>query len=225
MSTPGRVAVLLAVLLAAGGCAGDDPVPAVAGAGPDAVEVPTATATPPANTVSPEPIATGETGPRPIPDDDTVPVRLVIEAIGVDSALETLERDGDARLRAPVDWQSAGWFAGGPVPGEPGPAVIAGHVDSPDGPAVFAALDELRRGDRIIVARSDGVEVEFEVDGSRTVAQADFPTATVYGPVPDRQLRLITCDTFDQASDRYVDNLVVFATMVGGPGMLPGQDQ
>ncbi|SDT64551.1 sortase domain-bontaining protein [Jiangella sp. DSM 45060] len=154
----------------------------------------------------------GTTGPRPIPVDHTAPVRVRIPAIGVDSALETLHRGDDGRLAAPEDWQSAGWFAGGPVPGAPGPAVLAGHVDSPDGPAVFAALSRLRPGDRIEVELSSGAVAEFVVDGSRTVPQADFPSDEVYGPVPDRQLRLITCHTFDESTGHYVDNLVVFAT-------------
>ncbi|WP_116949642.1 class F sortase [Jiangella endophytica] len=198
-------ALLVAAVLtaAAGGCAGGDgTVSAAGGAGVRASVPAAASASAPAST----------TGPRPIPVDDTVPVRVRIPAIGVDSALETLHRADDGRLAAPDDWQAAGWFADGPVPGAPGPAVIAGHVDSPDGPAVFADLARLRTGDRVEVELSDGEVAVFEVDGSRTVPQADFPTDEVYGPVPDRQLRLITCHTFDEAAGHYVDNLVVFAT-------------
>ena len=41
-----------------------------------------------------------------------------------------------------------------------------------------------------------------------------FPTAEVYGPTPDAQLRLITCDgPYDRAAGRYLHNLVVFATL------------
>ncbi|MBB5786632.1 class F sortase [Jiangella mangrovi] len=198
-------ALAVAVVLAAsaGACARDDATVPAAGAGP----VTTATA------AAPPSHAEATTGPRPIPVDDTVPVRVRIPAIGVDSALETLTREDDGRLAAPQDWQSAGWFAGGPVPGAPGPAVIAGHVDSPSGPAVFARLARLRPGDRVEVELSDGRTAGFEVDGSHTVPQADFPTDEVYGPVPDRQLRLITCHTFDEAAGHYVDNLVVFATL------------
>ncbi|RIQ31000.1 class F sortase [Jiangella rhizosphaerae] len=206
-------ALVVAALLvaAAGACGSDDgAVPAAGGAagGGSAAPVPSGAVT--VSTPS-EPA----TGPRPIPVDDTVPVRVRIPAIGVDSALETLHRADDGRLAAPEDWQTAGWFAGGPIPGAPGPAVIAGHVDSPDGPAVFAGLARLRPGDRVEVELSDGAVAAFEVDGSRRVPQADFPTDEIYGPVPDRQLRLITCHTFDEAAGHYVDNLVVFATVTG----------
>jgi len=37
----------------------------------------------------------------------------------------------------------------------------------------------------------------------------------VYGPVPDPELRLITCDgTFDYATGHYLSNIVVYATEV-----------
>ncbi|SDU42098.1 sortase domain-containing protein [Jiangella alkaliphila] len=205
--------VILAVAVA-GGCAGDEATVSAAGGGAGVTQPPgAATAAPAQAGQTPSPDAT--TGPRPIPVDDTVPVRVRIPAIGIDSALETLYREDDGRLAAPADWQSAGWFAGGPVPGAPGPAVIAGHVDSPSGAAVFAGLARLRPGDQVEVELSDGSVSVFEVDGSRTVPQADFPTDEVYGPVPDRQLRLITCHTFDEAAGHYTDNLVVFATATG----------
>lgn len=199
--------VVAAVLVAAAGaCAGGSDAVSAAGS---------TTASAAVSPGSPEATPSDRTtGPQPIPVDDTVPVRVRIPRIGVDSALETLRREPDGRLAAPLDWQSAGWFAGGPVPGAPGPSVIAGHVDSPDGPAVFAELARLRPGDRVEVDLSDGSTAVFEVDGGRTVPQAEFPTGEVYGPVPDRQLRLITCHTFDEAKGHYVDNLVVFATLV-----------
>ncbi|TDD65081.1 class F sortase [Jiangella aurantiaca] len=217
--TATALAVAAILVAAAGACGAGDGTVSAAGAGA-AAPTPSGAAAPPTPSDPATDLATGAgrgpaAGPRPIPVADTVPVRVRIPAIGVDSAMETLHREDDGRLAAPEDWQSAGWFAGGPVPGMPGPAVLAGHVDSPDGPAVFADLARLRPGDRIEVELSDGTVAVFEVDGSRTVPQADFPTEEVYGPVPDRQLRLITCQTFDEAAGHYVDNLVVFATATG----------
>jgi hypothetical protein len=46
----------------------------------------------------------------------------------------------------------------------------------------------------------------------RTYLKDHFPTAAVYGPVPDAQLRLITCGgTFDPALRSYLSNVVVYA--------------
>ena len=90
--------------------------------------------------------------------------------------------------------------------------MVAGHVDTRTGPAVFARLSELRAGDRIWVVRRDGSRVRFVVRRSARYAKARFPTARVYGPTRGAALRLITCSgTFDRASDHYLDNTVVYA--------------
>ncbi|WFR68445.1 sortase [Curtobacterium flaccumfaciens] len=99
-------------------------------------------------------------------------------------------------------------------PGQVGPAVIAGHVDSPTAAAVFFRLDELVPGDEIHVAMSDGSTRTFTVDRSEHAAKSAFPTSDVYGTAPTPQLRLITCDgTFDTATGHYTDNLIVFADL------------
>jgi hypothetical protein len=150
------------------------------------------------------------------------PVRVVIPAIGVTSPLESLDLGGDGELTAPDDYRSAGWFAAGTQPGQPGPAVIAGHVDSPDGPAVFARLQELEPGDEVQVVREDGSEVRFRVSELETAPKDAFPTASVYGPVPGPELRLITCDgLFDRSTGHYVDNLIVYAVATSTPALTP----
>lgn len=142
------------------------------------------------------------------------PVRVSIPAIGVSSGLEDLHRGAAGELDPPKDWDSAGWFSDGIVPGAVGPAVIAGHVDSPTSAAVFFRLDELVRGDRIAVQMSDGTTRTFVVDREERAAKSAFPTSDVYGTSPTPQLRLITCDgTFDTATGHYTDNLIVFADL------------
>ncbi len=143
--------------------------------------------------------------------DAARPTRLRIPAIQVDAPLEELHLDASGALGAPHDWAHAGWFADGAVPGEVGPAVIAGHVDSTTGPAVFARLDRLRPRDVIEVERG-GTLVSFAVVSVDRYPKDAFPTARVYGPTPDSQLRLITCSgDFNSARRSYVDNTVVYA--------------
>ncbi|MBW8767444.1 MAG: class F sortase, partial [Geodermatophilales bacterium] len=90
--------------------------------------------------------------------------------------------------------------------------VLAGHVDSTAGPAVFFRLGELAAGDEVVVGRSDGTTVRFTVTRVARYPKAAFPTAEVYGPTPDAQLRLITCGgDFDRSRRSYADNVVVFA--------------
>jgi len=158
-------------------------------------------------------------GPRPTarvwplrPLAAAAPLRLQVPAIGVDSPLSSLGVDPTGALLPPADFRRAGWFGAGAVPGEIGPAVIAGHVDSYRGPAVFFRLDELSPGDEVLVQRADGTTARFTVSRVGRYPKSAFPTAEVYGPTPDAQLRLITCGgAFDRSRRSYVDNVVVYA--------------
>jgi hypothetical protein len=140
------------------------------------------------------------------------PVRIEIPSIGVDAPIVPLGLNPDRTLAVPSDFGDAGWWTGGPRPGERGPAVIVGHVDSYTGPAVFFRIDDLPPGARIAVVRRDGTRARFVVLGSERYPKQRFPTARVYGRTRDAQLRLITCSgVFDRASGHYLDNTVVYA--------------
>ncbi len=143
------------------------------------------------------------------------PIRVAIPRIGVDAALERLSRAPDGRIAAPVDFSRAGWYAEGPRPGEVGPAIVAGHVDSATGPAVFLELGTLVAGDLVEVTDDRGQTLVFEVDDTFTAPKGDLPPDRVYGATPDAQLRLVTCDgEFDESTGHYVENLIVSATLV-----------
>jgi LPXTG-site transpeptidase (sortase) family protein len=168
-----------------------------------------ATATP---TPSPSPAAA--------PEPAALPVSISIPAIDVRSELISLGANPDGTLQVPQpgpDYDKAAWFDGSPRPGDVGPAVIEGHVDSAaNGPSVFYSLGEVAAGDRIDVARADGSTVTFEVDEVRVVPKDDFPTLEVYGNTQGPELRLITCGgPFDSSAGHYEDNVVVFASQVG----------
>jgi hypothetical protein len=139
------------------------------------------------------------------------PTRLRVPTIGVDTPLEGLHLAADGTLTPPHDYARAGWYAEGTRPGDVGPAVIAGHVDSKTGPAVFFKLRELAAGDVIEVSRG-AATARFTVVSTAWYPKDKFPTDDVYGPTPDRQLRLITCGgVFDRSLRSYRDNLVVYA--------------
>ena len=147
------------------------------------------------------------------------PVRIEIQAIGVRAPVIPLGLNSDRTLEVPTDFGDAGWWTGGPRPGERGPAVIAGHVDSKTGPAVFFRLGDLRSGDEIVVVRRDGSRTRFSVQRSERYPKADFPTAKVYGPTPGPALRLITCGgDFDRSTGHYLDNTVVYAGLSAAAG-------
>jgi hypothetical protein len=142
------------------------------------------------------------------------PTGLVIPAIGVRTRLIRLGLTASGALQVPTDVGVAGWYTGSPRPGGTGSAVIAGHIDSVSGPAVFFRLRELRPGELVYVQRRHGPMAVFRVTAVQMVLKSKFPTAAVYGPVPNAQLRLITCGgTFDPATGHYLSNVVVFAVL------------
>lgn len=143
------------------------------------------------------------------------PSRLDIPAVDIHTRLLRLGLNDDGTLEVPWRPLLAGWYGGSPTPGEQGPAIIAGHVDSAaTGPAVFYRLGELAIGDLIRVSRGDGTRAEFRVTAVRSYTQKDFPTATVYGDTARSTIRLVTCTDWDEQAQEYVGNVVVFGDLV-----------
>jgi sortase (surface protein transpeptidase) len=141
-----------------------------------------------------------------------VPVRLRIPSIGVDAPLEQVGLDRAGSIAAPRRYQDAAWYTGGPRPGQPGPAVLLGHVDSTSGPAVFYRLATLKPGAQVLVYRADKSIVRFLVSGRIQVAKSRFPAELVYAPTLAPALRLVTCGgSFDRNTGHYRDNVVVSA--------------
>jgi hypothetical protein len=142
------------------------------------------------------------------------PVRLRVPAARVDTALQPLGRMADGTIAVPDDPNIAGWYADGPRPGQPGPAVILGHVDSVTGPAVFFDVARLSPGATIAVDTADGSTINFRVTGVTRVPKNQFPTDLVYLPTLEPSLRLVTCGgNFDRAAGSYRDNVIVFADL------------
>lgn len=205
---------VLGVVLVVVGLDRSRPLPSAAAGGSTSVAPAVADEAPATNTAK-RPVAKGggsEFGPQ-LPASP--PVRLAIPGIGVDSSdIVQLGLQDDGSIEVPEDAASPGWFAPGPAPGQLGPAVIAGHVDSRTGPGVFYRLGELRRDDRVEVTREDGTVARFVVYRVLTVEKDSFPTRLVYGPTTRSELRLITCsgEYDDQAG--YLSNTIVFAHLV-----------
>jgi sortase (surface protein transpeptidase) len=180
---------------------------------------PAAHAAPPASRPAAAPTRTTEVINFPVgswrPLAPSPPVRLEIPAIGVSSPLLRLGLNPDGTMQVPGDFQVAGWFTGGPQPGQLGPAVIAGHVDSRTGPAVFYRLRDLRPGEQIRVVRADRLVVRFQVESLASYPKRSLPDEAVYGATSTPAVHLITCaGTFDRARYSYRDNLVVSAVRV-----------
>jgi len=146
----------------------------------------------------------------------SVPVEIKIPSIGVDAQVIPEGTDSAGALETPplTEQNVTGWWDGGNTPGQDGPAVIVGHIDSAAlGPMVFWNLHELVPGEAAEVTLADGAQVWFTMVSSQQVSKTDFPTQAVYGPTPRPTLRLITCSgDFDPQTGHYDDNLIVYLT-------------
>jgi sortase (surface protein transpeptidase) len=158
--------------------------------------------------------------PTPLALPASRPVSIAIPAIDVKAPLLRLGRAADNTLEVPPPgrhYDDAGWYRYSPTPGEIGPSVIVGHVDSAkNGPSVFWRLGTLRPKDRVRVTRADGSVAVFVVDAVRLFRKKAFPTKLVYGDTDHAALRLITCGGPLDGAGHYRDNVVVLASLVDG---------
>jgi len=143
---------------------------------------------------------------------------LSIPAIGVDSTLIQLGLNADRTVQVPplgAD-SKAGWYRYSPSPGQLGPSILLGHIDSAKyGPGVFYKLGALRKGNTVSVRRADNTVAVFSIDAVVKYPKDQFPTLTVYGNTDHAALRLITCGgKFDFSAHSYEDNIVAFASLI-----------
>ncbi|WP_083915028.1 sortase domain-containing protein [Ilumatobacter nonamiensis] len=191
---------------------------------------PTATATTPPTTAAPVPITSTPTTSPPTTTPQAVersgadvgpenavgdPIGIRIPSLEVDSPIVPTGVNPDGTVAVPPSADVAGWFEPGPRPGEPGPSVVMAHVDSArTGPGVFYRLREIQPGAVVSIDTADG-SVDFVVDRTEQHAKVEFPTNDVYGAVPGRQLRLVTCGgEFDRSARSYYDNIIVYLNRI-----------
>ncbi len=142
------------------------------------------------------------------------PVQINIPKLGISASMEKMGLNQDGSLAVPAKWNDVGWYAAGTKPGDVGPAVLVGHLDSYTGPAVFWNLRKLQAGDDIEIQRADGTQVSFRVTSLEHYDQNNFPTQKVYGPTATPSLRLITCSgNYNRLLGHYSQNLVVYAEL------------
>jgi sortase (surface protein transpeptidase) len=136
----------------------------------------------------------------------------------VDAPVEVVGLDPDGAMGAPRRFESVGWYGLGPIPGEEGAAVMGGHVDSKDGPAVFWSLKDLRPGDEVAVDLSDGRTVVFAVEGSGWYTPSEAPLQSIFARDGTPRLNLVTCGgVFDRRNRAYTHRLVIYTRAIPAP--------
>ncbi len=142
-------------------------------------------------------------------------VKLKIPSVSIDASVINVGINPDKSMEVPADYNIVGQYTEAPTPGEIGPAILVGHVDSYLGPAVFWRLRELKPGQNIVIDREDGSTAKFKVTKIKDYSQEKFPTEEVYGNIDHAGLRLITCSgSFSLLSLKYSNNTVVFAELI-----------
>src|SRR4029077_3081837 len=158
---------------------------------------------------------TGSAPPAPVGAHPDAPVQLVIPKIGVRASVESVGVDRTGAMAAPSGPYTVGWWAAGTLPGDPGNAVIDGHLDSARvGAAVFWRLGSLRSGDQILVRMPGNRTLTFIVDRTAVYRFDNAPLAEIFGPTDTPSLNLVTCTgSFDRASRNYDRRLVVYSKL------------
>jgi sortase (surface protein transpeptidase) len=167
--------------------------------------------------------------PSPGPSDPTTaaarallapappPATLVIPALQVRAVVEAVGTDAQGRMAAPSQADHVAWFNQGPAPGDAGDALIDGHLDWTNGPAVFWLLGKLRAGDEVDVLRADGSQARFQVDATATV-RYDARMEQLFVRTGPPSVSLITCSgSWDRQHGTYQDRLLVHATLIAAP--------
>ncbi len=145
----------------------------------------------------------------------TAPVAIRVDDIGVDAPVRSVGQESNGEMEIPESVAEIGWYRPGAMPGRPGSAVLAGHVDSrSQGRGAFFRLSELQPGARITVTDTRRAEHQFEVVARRQFPKQQLP-ADLFATTGEPRLTLITCGgVFDNAASSYRDNIVVYAVAV-----------
>lgn len=158
--------------------------------------------------VPPAPETPGESTPF-------APARLTIPSIEVEAPVEPVGIGPGGVMNAPRAWDHAGWFELSALAGQQGSTVLVGHRDRPDGRALFWHLDQVRPGDRVTVAGTDGRSLTYVVEQLEAYPYNAVPMDRLFARDRPR-LTLITCTgNFDRGTANYSHRLVVYAVLSG----------
>jgi hypothetical protein len=179
----------------------------IATASPSAPTSPTALPTPAVDV----PV---QSGALSAPAAAVPPVRLRIDALGVDMPVTDVGIEPSGQMELPVDPAVAGWYRYGPdALSEAGNVMLAAHVDAPDYPiGPLARLRELGPGATLSIDAADGSSRGYVVESLTFYDKTALPTAELFAREGAPALVIITCGgPFDPTTGRYRDNVVAIA--------------
>jgi hypothetical protein len=154
-------------------------------------------------------LGTGPSGYLTTDNQAGIPKSFAIPSLGVDATIDPVTATA-AGIAVP-EIGRAGWFDQGPRPGDPGRAVLIGHIDGKTLPGVFQHVPEIKNGSEIVIRDSEDAVHRFAVVGKLQVAKSQFPASAVYGPSERPVLVLVTCGGIYVPGEGYSDNVIVYA--------------
>jgi sortase (surface protein transpeptidase) len=139
--------------------------------------------------------------------------RLEIPKLGVNAKIQNVGLTKAGDMGTPTNILDVAWYKLGTKPGQKGSAVLAGHLDGPNGErGVFADLNKLTKGDTIIF-KQNGAKSTFVVRRTVVYDQLAHPREVFFSN-SGAHLNLITCTgSWDEGTDRYAQRLVVFSDL------------
>jgi LPXTG-site transpeptidase (sortase) family protein len=157
------------------------------------------------------PIRAAVAAPKSTQASVELPARLTIPEINVDAAIVGVGLTPDGAMDTTKSLDDVAWYDLGQRPGENGSAVITGHYGGSSVAAVFNALGELRKGDKLYTVDEKGTTTTFVVQTSRSYNPAADASA-VFGSTDGKaHLNLITCEgVWSPITQSYPARLVVF---------------
>lgn len=122
------------------------------------------------------------------------PRAMYIDKISLRARVLPMSLNPDHSIQAPINIFDAGWYTGSSKPGEKGAAIIDGHASGPSRQGLFAYVETLVAGDKVVIERGDGEILTYEVVDKRQYHYQDVDMTEVmrvHGG--DEGMNMITC--------------------------------
>lgn len=143
------------------------------------------------------------------------PVEFIVSTLGITAPIVNVGLTPEGNMDVPSSEAALGWYEGGTLPGNAGPAVLAGHTGHPARPSVFRQLEQLKKKDQIAVKDSDGKAASFEITDIATYTPESAPRERIFGPTTATRLAIITCSgEWLPQQNTYSHRLVIYTVRV-----------
>lgn len=169
----------------------------------------------------------GSAGVSPAGPGGTLENRLVIPSIGANAQVipEGASGPGGGAFDVPSSVHVVGWWDGVwksptgivdeqvPHPGDPGVAVLAGHIDSAtQGHGALYGLQQIKNGADITVYDAKGKATHWKVTKLQVVNKSALPSSLFVNTGP-AQLAIVSCGgPFNPMTGHYRDNVIALAS-------------